>query len=213
MNSELSRNKIFRTAACEFAEKIHGLTSPVEVAIVGSVAGGDQYPSDVDVTLVVNNLGELPSIAKYARQMSRICNDWEVFLFNENMAPLGRVCHRRECPGQSVDCKVVGCGSPPHLRVHAYFNYDEKIFFSSPIDVLWTSCETSLLLTRREKLGITKLKSYPRLEDIEIVCVDCGKAFLFSGSEQKWYDKRGLTHPKRCFDCINQERKSGLREW
>jgi len=209
----MNKNEILRVAANEFAEKVHKLSSPLEIAIIGSVAGNDPYPNDLDLVIIIRNLEEITTIAKYARQMSRHYHGWEVFLFDENVSLLGRICHRRKCPVQSVDCSVPGCGQPPHLRVHSDFNYQEKMFFNSPIDVLWTSFKRSRLLERKDELGIAESRKYPVLEDIKIKCILCGKIFLFTASEQKWYKKRGLSPSKRCPNCIEQERIKGLRNW
>jgi len=209
----MNKNEILRVAANEFAEKTHKLSSPLEIAIIGSVAGDDPYPNDLDLVIIIRNLEEITTIAKYARQMSRYYHGWEVFLFDENVSLIGRICYRRKCPGQSVDCSVSGCGQPPHLRVYSDFKYQEKIFFNSPIGVLWTSFKTSRLLEHKDGLGIAESRRYPVLEDIKIKCVLCGKIFLFTASEQKWYKKQGFSPPKRCPDCIEQERIKGLRNW
>jgi len=74
--------------------------------MVGSVDGDDPYSNDLDLALILRNLDEIATIARYARQMSSYHHAWEVFLFDKNLSPLGRICHRRECPGQSVDCSV-----------------------------------------------------------------------------------------------------------
>lgn len=201
----MNKNKILRVAANEFVRKMRKLSTPLEIAIVGSVAGDDPYPNDLDLVLIIHNLDEIATIAKYARQMGRHYHGWEVFLFNEGLSPLGRVCHRRECPGQSVDCSAPRRGQPPYLRVDPKFEYDEKMFLKSPIDVLWTSFKTSRLLARKDELGIVESRRYPVLEDIEIECILCNKTFVFTAGEQKWHQKRGLSNPndvpiadKRC---------------
>ncbi len=209
----MNKNEIFRVAANEFAEKVHKLSSPLEIAIIGSVAGDDPYPNDLDLVIIIRNLKEIAAIAKYARQMSRYHHGWEVFLLDEDVSLIGRICYRRKCPGQSVDCSVPRCGQPPHLRVYSDFEYNEKIFLTSPINVLWTSFKTSRLLERKDELGIAESRKYPVLEDIKIKCILCGKIFLFTASEQKWYKKRGLSPSKRCPNCIEQERIKGLRNW
>lgn len=196
-----NRNQILREAADEFVKKSSKLSSVIEIAIVGSVAGDDPYPNDLDISLVVDNLDELAQISKWARQMSRHYHNWEVFLFNKNLLPLGRICHRRQCPSQLVDCYVPGCGNPPQLRIHSGFKYDEKIFLSSPIDNLYTSFKESYLLDRKNELGITRSRKYPVLEDIKIKCIICGRTFLFTSSEQKWYKGQGYSQPKRCSGC------------
>ena len=63
----------------------------------------------------------------------------------------------------------------------------------------------SCLLEHKDELGIVESLIYPALEDIKIKCILCGKIFLFTASEQKWYKKRGLSLPKRCPNCIEQE--------
>ena len=182
-------------------KKASKLSSPLEIAIVGSVAGGDPYPNDLDLALILDNLDELKKIAKYARQMSSYYHGWEVFLFDKNLLPLGRICHSRQCPAQSIDCSIAGCGNPPHLRIHFGFEYDEKIFLTSPIDILYTSFKKSCLFSRKDELEIVESRKYPMLEDIKIKCMLCGKTFVFTSGEQKWYKNQGYSQPKRCHRC------------
>ena len=40
------------------------------------------------------------------------------------------------------------------------------------------------------------------MEDKKIVCVDCGKEFVFTVGEQEFYKEKGFENePKRCPDC------------
>ena len=71
----------------------------------------------------------------------------------------------------------------------------------------------SCLLERKDELGIAESRRYPVLKDINIKCILCGKIFLFTANEQKWYKKQGFSPPKRCPDCIERERIKGLRNW
>ncbi len=201
----MNMNENLRLAAKEFTEKANKLSSVIEIAIVGSVAGGDPYPNDLDLAVVIRSFDDFEILAKYARQISKYYHAWEVFLFNEDLKQLGRVCYRKNCPTMSVDCLVPGCGNPPHLSVEPDFEYDERMFFESPIDVLWTSLSKSCLLSHKGELGIFESRKYPVLEDIEIECILCGKTFVFSANEQKWYQKRGLRQPKRCPDCKEKQ--------
>jgi len=42
----------------------------------------------------------------------------------------------------------------------------------------------------------------PELEDIEIVCIDCGNTFIWTIGEQVFFRDKGLQNPpKRCKDC------------
>ena len=38
-------------------------------------------------------------------------------------------------------------------------------------------------------------------EDKKIKCQDCGEEFIFSVNEQKFYEEKGFTEPKRCRLC------------
>jgi len=39
-------------------------------------------------------------------------------------------------------------------------------------------------------------------EDKTLICNDCGKEFIFSASEQEFYEEKGFQNePKRCPDC------------
>lgn len=53
------RSEVLRVAASEFASKVCKLSSPLEIAIVGSVARGDPYPADLDLAIIISNTGEI----------------------------------------------------------------------------------------------------------------------------------------------------------
>ena len=38
-------------------------------------------------------------------------------------------------------------------------------------------------------------------QDQTLTCVDCGRDFAFSASEQEFFRERGFDPPKRCKDC------------
>jgi len=80
-----NKNQILRTAANEFTIKVSKPSSSLEIAMVGSVAGNDHYPNDLDLALIVCNLDEIAIIAKYARKMSSYYHGWEVFVFDKNI--------------------------------------------------------------------------------------------------------------------------------
>lgn len=39
------------------------------------------------------------------------------------------------------------------------------------------------------------------MEDKQIQCADCQRAFTFSASEHDFYQQRNMSDPKRCKDC------------
>lgn len=43
-------------------------------------------------------------------------------------------------------------------------------------------------------------------QDVRIKCQDCGTEFIFSVAEQKWYEEKGFTPPKRCRYCRNRRK-------
>ncbi|MBN1860851.1 MAG: zinc-ribbon domain containing protein [Candidatus Thermoplasmatota archaeon] len=44
------------------------------------------------------------------------------------------------------------------------------------------------------------------MQDITLECMLCGAPFVFTGGEQKWYQKRGLNQPKRCEKCREENK-------
>jgi CxxC-x17-CxxC domain-containing protein len=44
--------------------------------------------------------------------------------------------------------------------------------------------------------------------DKTLVCQDCGKEFVFSASEQEFFEKKGFQPPKRCPDCRKAKKQS-----
>jgi len=193
-----------RKMAQFFAEKIKNYSGIEEVAIIGSVASGDEYAQDLDLAIVMRDFSAIDRIAKAARQMSRFSHKWEVFVFDTRRNYLGRICHRKECPTLSIDCKVPGCGEIPHIQRISNFKFDEKEIFSRKIEILWARKNSIFLPWQREvlnKMNLEAPKEYEQFKDLILICSDCGKEFVWSGSEQKYFKKMGWPPPKRCEGC------------
>lgn len=50
------------------------------------------------------------------------------------------------------------------------------------------------------------------MEDITLVCKDCGKEFAFTVREQEFYKEKGFeNNPVRCFECrkARKQQKTG----
>lgn len=45
------------------------------------------------------------------------------------------------------------------------------------------------------------------MQDQTITCVDCGENFLFSKGEQRYFQSKRLSTPKRCPECRAERRK------
>ncbi|MFQ6084513.1 MAG: zinc-ribbon domain containing protein [Candidatus Aminicenantia bacterium] len=187
-----------------FVEKIKNYAGIEEVAITGSVASGDKYAQDLDLAIVMRDFSEIDKIAKSARQMSRISHKWEVFVFDTRRNYLGRICVRKECPTLSIDCNVPECGKIPYIRRISNFKFNEEKVFSRKIEILWTKKDSIFFPWQREilkKMNLDKPKEYEQLKDLILICSDCGKEFVWSGSEQKYFKKMGWSPPKRCKGC------------
>ena len=48
-------------------------------------------------------------------------------------------------------------------------------------------------------------------QDVKIKCQDCGIEFIFSVAEQKWYEEKGFTPPKRCRYCRNRRKNEQIQ--
>jgi len=53
----------------------------------------------------------------------------------------------------------------------------------------------------------------PTFSDVELLCKDCGKPFIFTAKEQQFFVKQGFEHvPTRCASCrtvLRQKREEG----
>lgn len=58
---------------------------------------------------------------------------------------------------------------------------------------------TSQVENRKEKIMMN--------EDIKIKCQDCNNEFVFTASEQKFYNEKNLVPPKRCKKCRDARKK------
>jgi len=43
-------------------------------------------------------------------------------------------------------------------------------------------------------------------EDKELICQDCGQAFIFSASEQEFFSQKNFSEPRRCRNCRRSRR-------
>ncbi|MFX4263452.1 zinc-ribbon domain containing protein [Pelotomaculum propionicicum] len=204
----------FCQAAQNFTNKAKNLASVQEVVLCGSMASDDPYPLDIDLAVVLDGLHELSQLARFCRQISSVTHAWEVFVFNTGREYLGRICHKRECPGLRY-CDAPDCGKIPHLHNVRGFRFKPALFLSPQLQILWSRNEESILLSWRRELNLRKsqVKSY---EAIRLICRECGNRFIFEASEQKFFAKRGWQEPKRCESCREKKwlRNMGIDpEW
>ena len=59
----------------------------------------------------------------------------------------------------------------------------------------------------------TATEEAPVYADETLVCVECGKEFIFSAGEQAFYAEKGYTNkPKRCTACRDAKKNAGKPE-
>ena len=200
----------FLRAAKEFTDRIKLLDSVDEVAIFGSVAGGDQYPSDVDVAVFLNSMADIPQIARVKREIDN-ANALDIFVFNQRRF-IGNVCHRKNCPAKSVECAQPGCGDVKFVRIREGLTPDLVRWFKTPVEVLHKRGDKSILLSWQkdilQNLGLTIPELYPVREGVIEKCRECGDKFEIDPGEQKYFESMGFDLPKRCQRC-RDERNSG----
>ncbi|MCL2332130.1 MAG: zinc-ribbon domain containing protein [Actinomycetia bacterium] len=46
-------------------------------------------------------------------------------------------------------------------------------------------------------------------EDKTLVCKDCGEEFVFTASEQDFFEEKGFTEPQRCKACRDKRKNGG----
>lgn len=48
------------------------------------------------------------------------------------------------------------------------------------------------------------------MENIKLICKDCGKEFDFTVGEQRFYEKKGFAQPIRCKECRDAKKVRNL---
>lgn len=48
------------------------------------------------------------------------------------------------------------------------------------------------------------------MENIKLVCKDCGKEFDFTIGEQRFYEEKGFAQPIRCKECRDAKKARNL---
>src|SRR3989339_280881 len=182
----MENRELFRHMAEEFVGKVKGFESVLEIALAGSVAGGDPNPLDLDIAMVLKDVKDIIDIAKLSRQTRAKILNLDIFDFDKSAEYLGRICHRKECPGGSVDCYVENCGKVKHLRMLEEFVFDQKSFFRKKIEILYSEGESVLLKKQIEVMSALDLKEL-KIEEKDGYFLDDGTQV-----EPKYIPKPGL---------------------
>ena len=63
-----------------------------------------------------------------------------------------------------------------------------------------------------KKSFLERLNGQNKNMDKQITCADCGKDFIFSTSEQHFFQSKNLTEPKRCKECRVKRKQQKMSE-
>lgn len=89
-----------------------------------------------------------------------------------------------------------------------------------PITATCKDCGSEFTISVKEQLfaqenkGFVMPKRCPNCREQrkskvkQIICVECGDVFVFTASEQEFYEKNGFKEPKRCKNCRNIKKES-----
>ena len=50
------------------------------------------------------------------------------------------------------------------------------------------------------------------MENIKLICKDCGKEFDFNVGEQRFYEEKGFAQPIRCKECRDAKKARNLEK-
>lgn len=63
----------------------------------------------------------------------------------------------------------------------------------------------------KECLKLVEDTNHDCIEDIEIICKDCGKKFIFTVGAQEFYKSKNFPTPKHCRECSKKRRLKFLK--
>jgi hypothetical protein len=204
----------YKKVATDFVGRVAHLESVLEIAVFASVAGGDPYPSDIDVAIFLNSLETMAPIAKAKRQADALMNGFDLFVFDQDRKFIGNVCQRKECGSGSGTAIRVCCTSTPFIARRDGLNFEPFRWFKTPVEILFHRDKKSILLSWQEAIlqtmGLDSPEPYPIREPIVQKCRECGTRFTIDPGEQKYFEGMGFDFPKRCQSC--RDDKNGYRE-
>lgn len=65
---------------------------------------------------------------------------------------------------------------------------------------------------KQNKNSIRKEKKNKSMENIKLICKDCGKEFDFTVGEQKFYAEKGFAAPIRCKECRDAKKARNAKD-
>ncbi|MFH1126707.1 MAG: radical SAM protein [archaeon] len=131
------RQRQIKDAVTRFTELAKSNENVIEIAQFGSSITGKKVPKDFDLMVFVDNITCIPRIARCARSVTSIYHAHDIFVFGKDRRYMGRICSRKNCPGDAADCFAPGCGKTPHLKQISGFTFREEVAFKKKPLILY----------------------------------------------------------------------------
>lgn len=105
----------------EFIQSTYKINGVLRIALIGSLMTNKKNPKDADLLITITDNLDLTQLAKRGRRLqgkaSSISSGADIFLLNEKMDYIGRICHWKECrPGVRMSCDALNCGKREYLH-------------------------------------------------------------------------------------------------
>ena len=199
----------YKSAAKEFSKNMGHFDNVVEVAIFASVAGNDEYPSDIDIALFLNSFDNMSELARQKRISNAKLYAFDIFVFDEKRNFYGNLCNRKKCPTKdALKCLRPKCGEIAYIEKREGLEFDPIRWFKTPVNILYHKNTNSILLGWQKEilttLGRLRPLEYPKKESLFIQCRDCGHEFELNPGEQKYFESMNFHYPKRCQPCRDE---------
>lgn len=133
------KEELIEQSINKFVELVSKIDGIIEIALFGSLATGKKrIAKDIDLMVFIEDMDCIDKLATCHRKvLGQYHSSPDVFVFTKDKHFLGNVCHRRECPSQSVDCQVLDCGNIKYLEKRQGFTFNERSIFKNKPRVLW----------------------------------------------------------------------------
>jgi len=133
-----------------FKELVSNIESVIEIALFGSLTAEKKIAKDIDLMVFVENTHCIDKLAGCHRQvLGRYHSSPDVFVFTKDRYFLGNICHRKECPSQSVECRVEGCGKIKYIAQRPGFVFQEHKVFKNKPRILWLNPDYKTSISER----------------------------------------------------------------
>jgi hypothetical protein len=132
--------RVLLLAVRSFVHSARNCPGVIHIALMGSLTTTKAIPKDADVLVVIDGSMDLARLARAGRRLKGVAQTInlgaDIFLADENLHYLGRICHFRECHPRMA-CAAQHCGRREHLNDDLQVvTLSHELLRSPPVD-LW----------------------------------------------------------------------------